>query len=408
MEKLKCLLSYFSRVTNTAPTGLLTFSRRCLRSENVPRWGESDRKLSQLHITSEGMIEAQGAGMLQVDFANKFVGGGVLGSGLVQEEIRFTVCPELLVSLLFTEVLGDNEVLVMIGAEQFTDYRGYSDSFTFVGRHQDQVGLDSAGRRETAIVAMDAIRVTRYDAQFRQNSVDRELNKAFVGFGDCGSISGQLQAVATGNWGCGAFGGDLRLKFLIQLMAASENCRDMAYFTFGDKDLVREVGDLYKFLLDREVRVGQLYKLITEFGGSARRRDGEELFRYIREKLDTTTKTKTNDAYDADTDDEQEAKAVSNGQLNDSVNLLCPEESNTNTIGNSFEETPVQGNNTMEQKGPGDSNKPKKGGFFEALDQMERGEITPVHNESLKKPEVKKASPLPLTQHKVTDFFTKK
>ena len=50
-------------------------------------------------------------------------------------------------------------------------------------------------------------------------------------------------------------------------------------------------------------------------------------------------------------------------------------------------------------------NKLKKGGFFEALDKMERGEITPVHNESVKKSEVKKDT---LTQHKVTDFFTKK
>ena len=35
--------------------------------------------------------------MLQVDFANKFIGGGVLGHGAVQEEIRFLICPELLV-----------------------------------------------------------------------------------------------------------------------------------------------------------------------------------------------------------------------------------------------------------------------------------------------------------------------
>jgi hypothetical protein len=32
----------------------------------------------------------------QVDFANCVVGVGVLGQGLVQEEIRFTVCPELI------------------------------------------------------------------------------------------------------------------------------------------------------------------------------------------------------------------------------------------------------------------------------------------------------------------------
>ncbi len=33
----------------------------------------------------------------QVDFANRVVGGGVLGQGLVQEEIRVTVCPELII-----------------------------------------------------------------------------------------------------------------------------------------------------------------------------------------------------------------------------------------------------------------------------------------------------------------------
>ena len=41
---------------------------------------------------------------LQVDFANKFVGGGVLGDGCVQEEIRFLINPELIVTRLFTEV----------------------------------------------------------------------------------------------------------------------------------------------------------------------------------------------------------------------------------------------------------------------------------------------------------------
>ena len=52
---------------------------------------------------------------LQVDFANMYIGGGVLGRGCVQEEIRFVICPELLLSLLFTEVLTDNEAVVITG-----------------------------------------------------------------------------------------------------------------------------------------------------------------------------------------------------------------------------------------------------------------------------------------------------
>ena len=51
----------------------------------------------------------------QVDFANKFLGGGVLGHGCVQEEIRFLICPEMLVTRLFTEVLEKNECLLMRG-----------------------------------------------------------------------------------------------------------------------------------------------------------------------------------------------------------------------------------------------------------------------------------------------------
>lgn len=51
----------------------------------------------------------------QVDFANKFVGGGVTSSGLVQEEIRFLINPELIVSRLFTEVLDDSDCLIITG-----------------------------------------------------------------------------------------------------------------------------------------------------------------------------------------------------------------------------------------------------------------------------------------------------
>ncbi len=52
---------------------------------------------------------------LQVDFANQFVGGGVTSSGLVQEEIRFLINPELIVSRLFTEALDHNECLIITG-----------------------------------------------------------------------------------------------------------------------------------------------------------------------------------------------------------------------------------------------------------------------------------------------------
>lgn len=50
-----------------------------------------------------------------MDFANQFVGGGVTSAGLVQEEIRFLINPELIVSRLFTEALDDNDCLIITG-----------------------------------------------------------------------------------------------------------------------------------------------------------------------------------------------------------------------------------------------------------------------------------------------------
>lgn len=47
-------------------------------------------------------------GNVKVDFANKFIGGGALVHGCVQEEIMFATHPELFISVLFCEVMNDH------------------------------------------------------------------------------------------------------------------------------------------------------------------------------------------------------------------------------------------------------------------------------------------------------------
>lgn len=89
--------------------GLVTFTRRFVSPFALPDWRGSKARLRRLKASPTGTIEDEGAGMLQVDFANAFVGGGVLGHGCVQEEIRFLICPELIASMLFTERLGETE-----------------------------------------------------------------------------------------------------------------------------------------------------------------------------------------------------------------------------------------------------------------------------------------------------------
>ncbi len=67
------------------------------------------------------------------------MGGGVLSNGCVQEEIRFAICPELIVSILFCESLIDNEAILIKGFERFSSYEGYSDSFKWIAHYEDKV-----------------------------------------------------------------------------------------------------------------------------------------------------------------------------------------------------------------------------------------------------------------------------
>lgn len=60
---------FFDRVV---PEGVITIQRRSILKHDIPKWDMIDKKLLPLHITSNGTIDTNGAGLLQVDFANKY------------------------------------------------------------------------------------------------------------------------------------------------------------------------------------------------------------------------------------------------------------------------------------------------------------------------------------------------
>ncbi|CAH0581095.1 unnamed protein product [Chrysodeixis includens] len=269
LEKLKCICHYFRRVVTKVPGGVVSFSRRGVPARGLPHWPNSQRALASLplHVDASRTIEDADA-LIQVDFANKYLGGGVLGHGCVQEEIRFVICPELMVSMLFTEVLSPNEALMIIGAERYSNYTGYGHTFRWAGDCVDLTPFDSSGRRRCAVLAIDALPYSSVIREFSRDAITRELNKAWVGFSfdtDPQSERPQYPGVATGNWGCGAFGGTTQLKSLLQLMACAQARRPMAYFTFGDNQLRDEIVDMYNLLARHNVTVGQLYKYIVKF-----------------------------------------------------------------------------------------------------------------------------------------------
>lgn len=104
--------------------------------KNPPNWENNSKTLPRLVVKDLGFIEDE-ANHLQVDFANKMIGGGVLGRGCIQEEIRFSISTECIVSLLFTARLEDNECVFIKGTERFCNYNGYSQSFEFKGSYVD-------------------------------------------------------------------------------------------------------------------------------------------------------------------------------------------------------------------------------------------------------------------------------
>uniref|UniRef100_A0A8D3C0P1 poly(ADP-ribose) glycohydrolase n=1 Tax=Scophthalmus maximus TaxID=52904 RepID=A0A8D3C0P1_SCOMX len=291
IEKLKTLMCYFKSVTEQKPSGLVTFTRQSLNKP--PTWKSSQTHLTKLHITFEGTIEDDGYGMLQVDFANQFVGGGVTSSGLVQEEIRFLINPELIASRLFTEALDHNECLIITGTQQYSKYTGYAQTYQWGGSHQDTTPRDGWQRRCTEIVAIDALRFSNFLEQFHPDKINRELNKAFCGFGRPEEESRNLAAVATGNWGCGAFGGDTRLKALLQMLAAAEAGRDVAYFTFGDNQLMTDVHNMHSFLTQRNTTVGEVYDLLGQYFSSVcksclRGRPDVSLYSFIYQQVSSS------------------------------------------------------------------------------------------------------------------------
>jgi len=233
-----CLLNYFKLLGQRAAaagadggddsgSGQVLFERFGFPRRAPPWcWEGSPAPLCPLELLLAGCAIEDSPAPTHVDFANKFVGGGALEADYAMEEILFAAKPELIVAMALCSYMQSEEAIRVSGARQYSRTSGYGASFAFEGDHDE--GCGRAGP-PAAVVAMDALQGCAR-VQFGDGLVRRDLDKARVAFSGAAGA-----AVATGNWGCGAFGNDHELKFLQQWLAASgAGVSRLLYHTWGD------------------------------------------------------------------------------------------------------------------------------------------------------------------------------
>jgi len=233
-----------------------------------------------------GLEDEMGRGCLHADFANMYLGGGVLVGGCVQEEIRFAICPELCAAMVICPYMLDHEAITIVGGEQFSAYSGYGRSLAYAGDFRDPTPKDEDGTVLVAITAMDALDFRGQDAPLSRQLEDvlllRELEKAAIAFAPTDEAAlRRWPVIATGNWGCGAFGGCVELKAILQWLAASEGSRQLLYFPY-DVPLGPALMELTENLTRRGATVGSLFTALTS---EPMARRGEDLFEHLRERV---------------------------------------------------------------------------------------------------------------------------
>ena len=221
---LRTLLTYFEQLStesgaSPSPDELVTFQRCVLHQ--YPDWGNSKAELVQ--VTPSSHLEP--FANVEVDFANKDIGFGVSGS---QEEAKLAQSPETCVVMLLAPTLQDNEALVIRGARKVGKFTGIGRNISFIGAHP----IHSDAWTSRTIIAIDSLELDeeRNDgdskpiAELSEKVLNRELNKAFCGFSSVWRSREEggsgCPVVATGHWGCGAFGGNREAKALIQVSSA--------------------------------------------------------------------------------------------------------------------------------------------------------------------------------------------
>jgi len=225
---LESLMNYFTEVaaTDDLEERNILYKRVVEQTGRMGDWHPREgagKKIVRIEPFLEGRIGDEER--IEMDFANENVG---FGTTATQEELILGTSPETCPIVLFNETLDDNEAIVIVGAKKYGDYSGYGRTVRYEGSFPQEWTWSAR-----TIIAIDAVPGPgNLSRQLTDNVMDREIRKAVAGFS-----AARGAVVATGHWGCGAFGGDMEVKCLVQILAASMAGVDkLEFFCFGERD----------------------------------------------------------------------------------------------------------------------------------------------------------------------------
>lgn len=284
VERIKCQLFYFYQTIKNEKKDEVTFIRRVLGKEKTPDWLNDKTPIDRdVFISSIKRIEESDA-YLHANFANKNLMIHQIIPSMTQEEILFSLRPALFVCMLVSETMASDEAIFMLGCRRYSDYKGYLDTFKFLGPYSEY----NNDYMMNGIISIDSV-VNFNNSQFQIKFIDRDLNKAYLGFTGLDNIfkyktnsngsALDFNKISTGNWGCGAFGGDFQLKFIQQIMAAHIAKKNLDYSTFGDEEKCKKLRVLYEKIKEQKWTVKDLYEFLTKYKG------GEYFGTYVKNKI---------------------------------------------------------------------------------------------------------------------------
>jgi len=246
VQKILCLLAYFVQAPEL-PNRNIEFERQSI--VGAPKWEDVQGPINVSLVS----VQSEPSDMTTVvDFYTPDVHNDAIQQTMTLEEVIFSCCPEAALSLLFTEQLLPDEVMVIKGVKIFSKYKGYIQDFKFDGFFEGN---------------HDIINIVRFDenqkaSQFNPQTIDRDLNKSWKGF----SIIGNEGLITTGYWDAElTYTIDPVLRFLQQVYISSVTGTVIEYSTFGDGRLKQFFELLLQEMETANITRIQLYQIMAQY-----------------------------------------------------------------------------------------------------------------------------------------------